>query len=350
MRNKTWRMRGGLLGVVALVGVILAACGPREDTTPPPGSPQGTAARRLVIGVVPKGATHNFWKAIHAGALRAAEEVGGVEIVWKSGIKEDDRDSQIQVVENMVIRRVDGLVLAPLDDSALRPPVQDAVSQGIPVVIIDSDLKYDQYTSFVATDNAKGGERAGKQLGELLGGQGRVVMLRCMEGSASTIAREEGFLRAIQAFPNIQVLVSNRYGGATAEQAYKTSENILAPYRQSDGSLAVDGIFTSNESTTFGMLRALQDSGWAGRVTFVGFDSSSALVKALENGELHGLVLQDPMSMGYLGVKTVVAHLRGGRVDRRIDTGSAVATRDNMLEPAIHALLEPDTQRWLEED
>lgn len=334
-----------VLMVVMLLG--LTACGPRDDGAP--GS-AGSPDRKLVIGVVPKGATHSFWKSIHAGALRAAAELDDVEILWKSGLKEDDRDSQIKVVEDMVIRGVDGLVLAPLDDVALRPPVHDAVRHGIPVVIIDSDLRSDQYVSFVATDNRQGGVKAGELLARLIGGQGRVVMLRCMEGSASTIAREEGFLSAIRQHPGIAVLVSNRYGGATAEEAYKASENMLAPYRQPDGSLGLDGIFASNESTTFGMLRALQDSGWAGQVTFVGFDSSALLVRALEQGELHGLILQDPMNMGYLGVNSLVTHLRGGQVERRIDTGSAVATRETRHDPAVQALLEPDYKRWLGED
>lgn len=309
----------------------------------------GAPARRFTVAVIPKGATHSFWKSIHAGARKAAQELGNVDIVWKSGLKEDDRDSQIKVVEDMVIRKVSGMVLAPLDDAALRPPVNDAVRRGIPVVIIDSDLKSDKYTSFVATDNYQGGVKAGEHLGRLLQGKGRVVMLRCMEGSASTIQRERGFLDAMARQAGILVLSSNRFGGATAEEAYKVSENLLAPHRRPDGSLALEGIFASNESTTFGMLRALQDSQWAGKVTFVGFDSSPVLVRALESGELHGLVLQDPMAMGYLGVKTLIAHLQGQPVVRRIDTGSALATPENRDDPVIRKLLEPDIRQWLQE-
>lgn len=307
------------------------------------------ASKPLTIAVIPKGATHNFWKSIHAGALEAAAELGGVEIVWKSGLKEDDRDSQIKVVEDMIIRRVNGIVLAPLDDNALRPPVHAAVRQRIPVVIIDSDLKSDKHTSFVATDNYQGGVKAGELLARLLDGRGRVVMLRCMEGSASTMQREQGFLDAIKKHPDITVLVSNRYGGAVTEEAYRTSENMLAPYRQPDGGLAIDGIFASNESTTFGMLRALQDNKWAGHVKFVGFDSSTMLVQALARGELSGLILQDPIKMGYLGVKTLVAHLRGKKVQSRIDTGATVVTPANMGESEIRKLLEPDFKKWLKE-
>ena len=95
------------------------------------------------------------------------------------------------------------------------------------------------------------------------------------------------------------------------------------------------------------MLRALQDGGLAGKVKYVGFDSSERLVQGLENGEIHGLVLQDPINMGYLGVKTVVEHLTGKIVPKRIDTGSAVATPENMNDPKIRNLLEPDFAKWL---
>jgi ribose transport system substrate-binding protein len=325
---------------------VLTSC---SRPAQPPEAPQKAKSGRLTIAVIPKGATHNFWKSIHAGALMAAAELGGVDIVWKSGLKENDRDAQIKVVEDMIARPVDGIVLAPLDDSALRPPVNDAVRRGIPVVIIDSDLKTDQYVSFVATDNYLGGVKAGQLMAKLLAGKGRVVMLRCMEGSASTMKREQGFLDELKKHPGIEVASANQYGGATTEEAYKVSENLLAPFRKPDGGLNLDGIFSSNESTTFGMLRALQDNKWAGKVKFVGFDSSAMLVKALENKELYGLVLQDPMNMGYSGVKTLVAHLRGHKVERRIDTGCAVATPQNMRDPAIRKLLEPDFKKWLKE-
>jgi len=339
---KNWSVLASSV-IVALAGMLcLSSCGKPAATTA--GKPS-----RYTIGVVPKGATHVFWKSIHAGSLKAAGELGNVDILWKSGLKEDDRDSQIKVVEDMVTRRVHGIVLAPLDDAALRPVVNDAVQHGIPVVIVDSDLKTDKYASFIATDNYQGGIKAGERLAELLHGQGRVAMLRYAEGSASTMQREQGFLDAIKKYPDLKLVSANQYGGATTETAYKASENLLAPFRKSDGSLALDGIFACNESTTFGMLRALQDAGWAGKVTYVGFDSSEMLVNALKRREINGLVLQDPFNMGYLGVKTVVASMQGQKVERRIDTGSRVATPDNMNDPEIHRLLEPEIKKWLNE-
>ncbi len=337
--------------VLVAVAAVLAFIGCKQKDQP---KDQQNSAKKYQIAVIPKGTTHIFWKSIHAGALKAQEELKAagldVEVIWKGPLKEDDRESQIRVVEDFVTRGVSGIVLAPLDDAALRMPVKDAVSNGIPVVIIDSDLKSEDYVSFVATDNYVGGRKGGQRLAEILGGKGKVIMLRYQEGSASTMNREQGFLDVLkEKYPGIVVVSANQYGGATTESAYQASENLLAPLRTADGGLTIDGIFCPNESTAFAMLRALEDSGLAGKVKYVGFDSSDRLVQGLQNGKIQGLVLQDPINMGYLGVKTLVAHLRGEKVEKRIDTGSEVATPENMNDPKMKNLLEPDFKKWLNE-
>lgn len=292
--------------------------------------------RKWRIAVIPKGTTHEFWKSIRAGAEQAAREFG-IEMIWKGPQKEDDRSQQITVVEDFISRGVDGIVLAPLDDRALVRPVRDAARENIPVVIIDSGLQGSDYVSYIATDNFQGGVLAARRLGELLGGRGRIFLIRYQEGSASTMLREAGFLDAVRKeFPDLVLLVQDQYAGATTETAFRLAENLLNRFPD------VDGIFAPNESSTFGTLRALQSSGIAGRVTFVGFDSSPKLVQGLRDGHIHGLVLQDPVRMGYLGVKTLAAHLRGEPVEDVIDTGVTLATADNMDETDIKSLLEPD--------
>lgn len=293
------------------------------------------------MAVIPKGTTHEFWKAVQAGALQAGEELG-VEIFWKGPQKEDDRAQQIQVVEDFISRRVSGIVLAPLDDRALMRPVDEAMAEGIPVVIIDSNLQGNNYISFVATDNYHGGVLAARRLGEVMSGRGKIILVRYLEGSASTTFREEGFLDTVtREFPGLEILVKDQYAGTTTESAYQLVENLLSRYPQ------VEGIFAPNESSTFGALRALQDSGLAGKVKLVGFDSSVKLIQALRNHELHGLVLQDPMKMGYLGVKVLVDYLEGRPVDKRVDTGVTVATPENMDQPEVRKLLEPDIKKYV---
>jgi ribose transport system substrate-binding protein len=216
-------------------------------------------------------------------------------------------------------------------------------------VIIDSDLKSEAYTSFCATDNFHGGQMAGDELARLIGKKGDVVLLRYAEGSASTTNRENGFLDAIKKYPDIKVVVSNQFGGATAESSQSKSENILAPLKKPDGSLNVAGIFCCNESTTFGMLRALQNAKASGKVKFVGFDASTALIDALNNGEIDSLIVQNPFNMGYVGVKQMAMALRGEQLEKKIDTGCELVTKANMGEQKIKDLLHPPLEKYLKE-
>jgi ribose transport system substrate-binding protein len=301
---------------------------------------------KVTLAVIPKGTSHVFWQSIHAGARKAATELG-VEVIWRGPLREDDRDSQVSEVEGFISRGVSGIVLAPLDETALARPVAAAAKSGIPVVIIDSGLKGEGYVSFVATDNEKGGRLGGEHLARVMGGKGKVVLLRYAEGSDSTNKREEGFLEVMKENPGLEVVSSNQYAGSDVESAYKRAEAILSTYKRPDGSLGVNGIFCPNESSAFGMLRVLQDNGWAGKVHFVGFDASPKLVEGLRDGHIDGLVLQDPVRMGYLGVKTIVAHLRGQTVEKRIDTGVHLATREVMDQPEMRELLAPDLSKWL---
>jgi ribose transport system substrate-binding protein len=299
------------------------------------------------IAVIPKGTTHEFWKAINAGAMKAQQELNGhgckLNIIWKGPLREDDRDQQIQVVENFMTRRVSAIVLAPLDSQALVKPVHNATRAKVPVVIMDSDLKSDDYVSFVATDNYKGGHIAGAKMANLLGGKGNVILLRYAVGSASTEAREAGFLDALTNFPNIKLISSDQHAGATRELAYQASQNILNRFGRE-----VNGIFCPCEPPTIAMTKALRDLGLAGgKVKMVGFDAGSQSVIDLKNGDLQALIVQDPVKMGYLGVVTAVKHLKGEKVEKRIDTGVTLVTKENMDLPHISALLHPPLDKYL---
>lgn len=327
--------------IAAAAGLALFGC--QKTTTEGTEVSKQPSGKKLQIAVIPKGSTHEFWKSVHAGANQAAEELG-VEIIWKGPLKEDDREDQIKVVDDFVTRKVDGIVLAPLDDAALRMPVESAKENAIKVVIIDSALKDSAGIPFVATDNRKGGFMGGEALVEAVGGSGKLILLRYQEGSASTNEREAGFMDAVKDKPGITMLSDNQYGGATTETAQRASENLISRFKNPDGTLQADGIFTPNESTTFGMLRALQDAGFAGKVKFVGFDASPKLVEALRKGEIQGLVLQNPRKMGYEGVKAAVAAIRGETVPDRVDTGATLVTAKNIDEPEIAKLVAPPAE------
>lgn len=305
--------------------VALAACG--GD------APQSSG--RLRLAVIPKGTTHEFWKAVEAGAKRAGDELG-VDVVWKGPLKENDRAEQIRVVEQFASEGVDGIALAPLDDKALVRPVAGARIKGIDVVIFDSALEGTagaDFASFVASDNLEGGRMAGREMARLLDGKGKIVVLRYQVGSASTIDRETGFLEVIGQQPGITLLSSDQYAGASVESAKTKALNLLDVLRQADG------IFCSNESASVGMLRALEQEGLAGKVKFVGFDATPPLVEALASGAIQALVVQDPVDMGHRAVQTLVAAVQGRPVEPRIATTLALATKANLAEPSIARLL-----------
>jgi ribose transport system substrate-binding protein len=296
--------------------------------------------------MIPKGTTHEFWKSVHAGAVKAARELD-VDVVWKGPLKEDDLKSQIDLVQSFTAQKVSGIALAPLNDRALVASVDAAAGAGVPVVIFDSALDGGNIVSFVATDNKAAGRLGGERLGKLLDGKGKVVLLRYQEGSASTHEREEGFLEAVKKLPGIEVVSDNQYGGATTESAFSASESLLLAKNAGDG--GVNGVFAPNESTTFGMLLALQKTGLAGKIEMVGFDASDKLVAAVEAGQIDALVLQHPFNMGYLAIKTLVEHLRGKKVATRTDTGAELVDKANLATPAIRELVKPDLAKWLKE-
>jgi ribose transport system substrate-binding protein len=303
--------------------------------------------KKMTIAVIPKGTTHEFWKSIHAGANKAANELSSqgtdVEVIWKGPLREDDREQQIQVVEGFAAQGVNGMVLAPLDDHALVRPVSDAKRAGVPTVIIDSGLQSSDFVSFVATDNRKGGSLAADRMGQLLNGKGKVLVLRYAEGSASTTEREAGFIDEIkQKFPGIELISTDQYAGATRDTAKRASENLLNRFGD-----VVQGIFTPNESSTAGMLLALQDIGKAGKVSFVGFDASQTFIDAINANQLQGIVVQNPFNMGYLGVKTMIESLQGKPVQLKIDTGVMLVTKDNLSAPEVQTLLHPPLDQYL---
>jgi ribose transport system substrate-binding protein len=306
------------------------------------------AESAYTIAVIPKGTTHEFWKSVNAGAVKAQRELTAqgtkVEVIWKGPLREDDRDQQIQVVENFMARHVSAIVLAPLDSQALVRPVHNAARAKVPVVVIDSDLKSDEYVSFVATDNYKGGQLAGERMGTLLGGSGKVILLRYAVGSASTEAREAGFLDVLKTkFPGITLISSDQHAGATREMAYQVSQNLLNRFGRE-----VNGIFCPCEPPTIAMTKALRDIGLAGgKVKMVGFDAGSQSVTDMKNGDVQGLVVQNPLLMGYLGVVTAVKHLKGEPVEKRIDTGVVLVTPENMNEPQVKDLLYPPLKEFL---
>jgi ribose transport system substrate-binding protein len=320
-------------------------------------APQPTTYR---IAVIPKGLTHEFWQSIHRGAARTAADLTGhvdrpVEVIWDGPLRERDALAQIRIVDRHVSTRVDAIVLAPQHSQTMVPPIRRAVDRGIPVLIIDSGLEgRDLIVKYIATDNYNGGRLAALHLLKVLKADGKtapkIILLRYAVGSESTEKREQGFEDTINAEndrrkkagePLIEWLSSDKYAGATKDTALREAMPLLNQFRD-----RVDGIFCVNESSADGMLDALRSLGLVRKVKLMGFDSSEPLLQAVANGELDGLILQDPYRMGYLGVWAAVQYLRGYEIDGPLDysTGEYVITKENVAAQSTKELFDEKAQ------
>lgn len=328
MRGVGWILWYGWSGV--LLGVLVG-CGP---------SSQSPSSSSITIAVIPKSMGEDFWGTVEQGARAAARDFG-VQIEWQGPLTETEIAAQNSILENMVSRGVQGVAIAPLDRKASRRPVENVVRAGIPVVVFDSELDSEAYVSFVATHNEKGGRLGAEHLAKLLGGKGRVMCMRFIQGTGSTEARAKGFLEAA-AGAGLSVVAHPHAEDATVAGCKKTALNTLESLVK-EGRLELEGIFACNDRSTLGVLEALEDlakSGVQVQVRFVGFDFTPRLIEALQTGKIDALVVQNPYKMGYLAVEVLVRHLRGEKVEKFYDTGVHIVTAQRLQEdPEIRKLL-----------
>jgi len=291
------------------------------------------------IGVVPKGRAHLFWQSVHAGANKAAGETG-VEVEWNGPASETDFNGQLQIVEAMINKHLDAIVLAPIDKKAMVSVVERAMRSNIPVVIFDSPVDTDQFVAQVATDNYKAGQLAAERMGKITGGKGKIAIVAVQVGAASTMAREQGFEDTIKSkYPGIRIM-DKRYGEAAVERSLTVAENMLTAYSD------LDAMFASNESSTVGASRALKARGGT-KVQLVGFDSGPSLEEDLKSGAIDSLVVQDPFTMGYRALTIAVKKLNGETPQKIQNLEPHLVTRADLDKPDVRALLNPDLKKYL---
>jgi ribose transport system substrate-binding protein len=296
-------------------------------------------ADRPVVGVIPKGANHIFWQTVHAGAIKAAREFG-FEVEWNAPTLEIDSSRQIEIVESMINRRLAGIVMAPVDKTALVAVVERAAREKIPVSIFDSAIDTDRILSYVATDNTEAGRMAARRMGEILGGKGKVGVVGFMPGSASTMERENGFQEEMRAkFPAIRI-AGVQFGMADRAKAMAVTENFLTAHA------GLAGIYADNESSSAGAVQALKSRATKD-VKLVAMDASEQLVADLRAGYIDSLVVQNPFRMGYESTRAIGLHLRGQTPPARLDSGAALIKREDVDRPDVRELLFPDLRPYL---
>jgi len=305
--------------IIALL-FILTACSRPEKSQPK-------------ILVSPKGLVHNFWVTVKAGADSAGKEFGA-EIIWKGPTQETDIAGQIAIVEDYINKKVDAIVLAACDTRALNSLIGRAMNNGIPVITIDSGVDDERPLSFIATDNIKAAEMAADELARLIGYKGEVALMPHVPGAATTIMREEGFKKGMAKYADIK-LVAVQYSQSEVATAMSVMENILSAHPN------LAGIFATTEAGTLGTVQALAARGKIGRIKVVGFDAADDEIAALRNGSVQALIVQDPFKMGYLGVKAALEAIARRPIEKRIDTGVYVVTKENIETPELRRVLYP---------
>jgi ribose transport system substrate-binding protein len=296
--------------------------------------------QRKTVAVVPKATAHLFWVTVHAGAAAAGRDFD-VDVLWNGPSAETDYARQVQIVDSMIARQVDGLVVAAQDRTTLNASLDRAAAAHIPVTVFDSGVDSTNYMSYIATNNFEGGQVAARKLGTLLNGKGKLAMLMNAPGSKSTMDRESGFEEVLRKeFPGMEI-VARQFSMSDRAKAMAAAENFLTA--QPD----LDGMFASSEPSSVGAALALKSRGLAGKVKLVAFDASEELVADLKDGSIDALVAQDPFKMGYDAVKTLADKWKGGTPPKTIDLNARVVTKSDLDQPEIKSLLFPDVKKYL---
>lgn len=297
-----------------------------------------TQSTEFSIALVPKGTNKERWKAIHAGALKASEELSAegviVRILWK-GSTAAQRDEQIQIVDTFTGQRLSGILVASLDESQFAGNIRFDQESDLPMVYIESGLDADRPISYVATDNFQGGAIAAERIGQLTEGVGNVILLRHIQGDSNSEAREAGFIEKIKSgYPSLRMISIDQYSGNSTIQADEASEYLLNRYGR-----RVNAVFATSITGTDSMLNALRNFNLAGQVFLVGYEASDMALDAIRTGEIQGLVLTNPYRMGYLGVMTLVDHIQGGNMPTMVDTGVTLVTMSNIESSEVQEVL-----------
>jgi ribose transport system substrate-binding protein len=297
--------------------------------------------QKKTIAVIPKATSHLFWVSVQAGSLAAGKALN-VNVEWNGPTTETDYSRQIQIVDSMIARHVDGLAIAATERKALVQSLDRAAAAGIPVTVFDSGLDSENYMTFVATDNVEAGRLAARTMAKLMGGKGQVAMILHAPGSVSTGDREQGFQEVMgKEFPQINI-VAQQFGMSDRARSRAAAENILSSHPD------LDGIFCSTEPSSTGTSLALKSRGLAGKVKFVAFDSSDTMIQDLRDGVIHALVVQDPFRIGFEAVRTLVDKLNGKNPPKRIDLAARVVTKEQLDTPEVKELLQPDVKKYLQ--
>jgi len=289
------------------------------------------------IPIIVKNTQSYFFQVMLAGARQAGKDLA-IDVPELGPTSFSDIAGQIGILENAVANKANAIVIAPQEFNALGGPIAEA-AKTVPVVGTDSGAATDAFKSMLSTDNLQGGRDAADALAAAIekeygAAEGDVALLVLIAGQSTLDQRAQGFKEQLAKHPGLK-LVAERLGDGQVTTALNTTTDILT----SNPNLR--GVFGSDLVTGAGAGQAIAENNLQGKVKLVSFDSDENLVEMLKNGVVSALVVQDPFRMGYDGVKTALAAVRGENVAKTIDTGVNVITLDNIDSDRSQQLLNP---------
>ena len=275
--------------------------------------------------MVVKALDSEFWLQVKNGVEAAAREHPELEVSIMAPPREIDIDQQVALLENQVAKKVAVLVVAPAGVAQVLPVLERARAAQIPVILVDTDAPWEGKLSFVGTDNHLGGRLAGEHLVKRLNGRGRVALINGIPGVETHESRAAGFREALAAAPGIRI-VAEQPANSERALAMSVTENVLTSHPQ------LDALFATSDQMALGALEAVTARGRAGKIELVAFDAGKEVLAQIQAGRIGAAVAQRPFEMGRRSVDAAARVLRGERIARRLDTGTALVTAANVRE------------------
>ena len=277
------------------------------------------------IAVVAKALDSEWWQRVKSGAEEAARATPGIKLAVLAPEREINIDQQASILEDQIIKKVSALAVAPAGVSEILPLLDKAKAAGIPVIIFDTDVDWNSKLSFVGSDNREAGRLAGAHIVKVLGGKGKVAVIRGILGIRTHDDRLAGFREAIASSPEITV-VTVQPANSERGMGMTVAENILTSNPD------LKAIFATNDQMALGAVEAVAARNVAGKVAVVGVDATREAVTAIQNGKMSADISMHPEALGRGAVEAAIKAARGETIEKRIDTGTTLVTRENAAE------------------
>lgn len=309
-----------LVMTLALSVVGCGKEGAKEDN-------KASSSSDLTVTLITMDSMDEHWLKVKNGAEEAAKEIDGVKVVFDAPQTKVDATVQAQLVENAVVNKSDAILLAALDKEALKPAVEKAKKEDIPVIFVDSGVNIDNYDAFFSTDNGAAAAMAADHLAKLINEKGKIAIVNAQAGAGTTMTRENEFRNRIEStYPEIEI-VGVQYSDGDKQKALNYATDFMTQYPD------LVGFYACNEGSTVGVGNAVDQSGKTDSIYVVGFDFSEDVKALIEKDAIKASMVQNPYTMGYEGVKAAVNIINGEEVSPKdVDTGVTIATKENIEE------------------